>query len=136
MTTTDRPRPRSLTAAAAVGAVFGVMTILSGGSALFGSEAAKAAFGNIVPFVLVFNFCAGFAYVAAGLGLLRGYRWSAWLAVGIAGATLLVFAALAVHIVTGGLYETRTVEAMTLRSIVWITIAMIGCRHFRCFDRS
>lgn len=119
-----------------VGAAFGVLTVLSGGAALFGSPAMKATFGAIVPFVLVFNFCAGFAYIASGFGLLRGHQWGAWLALAIAASTLLVFAALAVHIVSGGLYETRTVEAMTLRSIVWISIAVIACRHFRCFDRA
>jgi hypothetical protein len=39
--------------------------------ALFGTEATRAAAGNAVPFVLWFNFLAGFAYILAGLGLLR-----------------------------------------------------------------
>ena len=35
--------------------LFGVLTILSGGQALFGGEAARAAVGAAVPFVLWFN---------------------------------------------------------------------------------
>ena len=36
---------------------------------LFGGEAARAAAGQFMPFVLWFNFIAGFAYVVAGVGL-------------------------------------------------------------------
>ena len=51
--------------AAIVAIVFGALTIISGGRALFGG----VDMGAVVPFVLWFNFLAGFAYVAAGLGL-------------------------------------------------------------------
>lgn len=51
--------------------IFGVLTVFSGGRALFGGEEAARAAGAIVSFVLWFNFVAGFAYVASGLGLWR-----------------------------------------------------------------
>lgn len=54
--------------AAGVGVVFGALTIVSGGQALFGSAAAQTAVGNAVPFVLWFNFLSGFVYVLVGLG--------------------------------------------------------------------
>ncbi len=40
---------------------FGLLTIKEGGAILFGGEAAQASAGNFVPFVLWFNFLAGFA---------------------------------------------------------------------------
>jgi len=49
-------RPLSLTIAASVAIVFGALTIVAGGRALFGG----ADMGAVVPFVLWFNFCAGF----------------------------------------------------------------------------
>ncbi len=52
-----------------VAVAFGLLTIKEGGTILFGGEAARAAAGNYVPFVLWFNFLAGFAYVVAGIGL-------------------------------------------------------------------
>jgi len=61
-------RSRTLTITAAVATVFGLLTIVSGGRALFGGVDMGAA----VPFVLWFNFLAGFAYVLAGIGLWRG----------------------------------------------------------------
>ena len=49
---------------------FGSLTLISGGSALFGA----VDMGAVVPFVLRFNFIAGFAYVIGGLLLMIGHR--------------------------------------------------------------
>jgi hypothetical protein len=123
---------RALAAGAGLLAIlFGVLTIVSGGQALFGDEAARLAVGNAVPFVLWFNFVAGFAYVGAGIGLLMRLRWSVWLSALIAGATVLVFVAFGIHVLLGGPYEMRTVGAMTLRSLVWIGIAVAASRVMR-----
>ena len=81
-----------------------------------------------VPFVLWFNFLAGFAYVVAGIGLLFKNGWAARVAIAIALATLGVFAAFGVHALSGGAYELRTVVAMTFRSVVWCAIAALGWR--------
>ena len=117
-------------AAALVAAAFGVLTIKSGGSVLFGDGAAAA--GQYVPFVVWFNFLAGFAYVAAGAGLWLGRVWAARLAAALAVATLLVFGAFAVHIAMGGAFEPRTVGAMTLRSFFWLAIATLACASLGC----
>lgn len=126
---TNVPSDRVLRAAAIVAVLFGLMTIASGGSALFGGAAARQAAGAYVPFVLWFNFLAGFAYVAAGAGLWQRRRWGAMLALAIAGATLLVFAAFGVHVLTCGAYETRTVGAMTLRTLLWTAIGWLSWRR-------
>jgi hypothetical protein len=120
-----------LKAAGAIGLVFGLLTIFSGGTALFGGEAARAAVGNAVPFVLWFNFIAGFFYVLAGLGLLLNRSWAVWLSIAIAVATVLVLAAFGLHVAGGGLYEMRTVGAMLLRTAVWAIIAAVGWRSMR-----
>ena len=114
---------------------FGLLTIVSGGRALFGGDAARLSAGAYVPFVLWFNFAAGFAYVAAGAGLWLQRRWAVGLAAAIAVATLLVFAAFGVHVMSGGAYENRTVAAMTLRSAVWLAIAWLSARRPRRQDR-
>lgn len=108
---------------------FGLLTIKEGGTILFGDEAARTAAGNYVQFVLWFNFVAGFAYVLAGAGLWMQQRWAMWLAVAIAAATALTFAAFGVHVYSGGAYEQRTVIAMSLRTLVWVTIAAITWRR-------
>lgn len=105
---------------------FGLLTIKEGGMTLSGDAAAVAAAGNYVPFVLWFNFVAGFAYVIAGIGLWLRRRWAAWLAVAVAAATAIAFVALGAHAASGGAYEQRTVIAMTLRTLVWTAIAVIA----------
>lgn len=117
-----RKRSKWLVALAVVAVVFGLLTIISGGRTLFDAETQRLA-GNYVAFVLWFNFVAGFAYVAAGIGLWFQQRWSVWLAFVIAAATLLVFAAFGLQIWLGGAYEMRTVAAMGLRALTWLAIA-------------
>lgn len=111
---------------ATLAVLFGMLTVVSGGYALFGGQPAKAAVGNAVPFVLWFNFVAGFAYVVAGIGLWKQVRWGVILASFIAAATMIVFAAFGIHVFSGGAYEMRTVGALTLRSLVWIAISVFA----------
>ncbi|NWF36355.1 hypothetical protein [Mariprofundus sp. KV] len=115
--------------AAAVAIIFGILTIKSGGQVLFGDESYRVAAGNYVPFVLWFNFTAGFVYLIAGVGLALRKPWAAGLALVIAVATLLVFAAFGLHIFADGAYEMRTVAAMTLRSTIWTVIFILAYRQ-------
>ena len=104
------------------------MTIREGGAVLFVDGAARAAAGDYVPFVLWFNFLAGFAYVVAGTGLVFRQTWAQRVALVIAAATLVVFVAFGAHIFGGGAFEMRTVVAMTLRSVIWCSIAALSWR--------
>ncbi|WP_254450073.1 hypothetical protein [Aliiroseovarius sp. xm-v-225] len=117
--------------AAIVALAFGALTVLSGGRALFGSAEAQAAVGNAVPFVLWFNFLAGFAYILAGIGLFLRHSPAVWISIGIFASTALVALAFAVHMMQGGAFEMRTVGAMILRTGVWAGISVIAWRHIR-----
>ena len=123
MTTLKHPRGRLISALAIVAVLFGLMTIKEGGAVLLGNEAAVAAAGNYVPFVLWFNFLSGFAYIAAGVGLWLQQRWAVWLSAAIAAAIALAFIGFGMHINSGGAYEQRTVIAMSMRAAVWFAIA-------------
>jgi hypothetical protein len=132
MRTSRNYRTWVVRAAAIVAAVFGAATIRAGGSVLFGDGAQAA--GNVVGFVLWFNFLAGFAYVVAGAGLWMRRHWSAQLALAIGAATALVFGAFGMHVAAGGAFEARTAWAMTLRSVVWILIALLAFRAIKRDD--
>jgi len=110
----------------AVAVVFGLLTIKSGGSVLFIDGVDRQAAGNYVPFVLWFNFIAGFFYIIAGAGLWLQKQWAVRLSIVIVVTTLIVYAALGLFIFSGGLYETRTIMAMALRSILWAFIAIFS----------
>nr|AMP57226.1 hypothetical protein [uncultured bacterium] len=111
-----------------IAVLLGLLTIQEGGAVIFLSETARRAAGQYVPFVVWFNFLAGFAYVIAGIGLWRRQRWATALAATIAASTLIVFIAFGLHVAGGGAYELRTVVAMSLRSAVWIAIAFVAYR--------
>jgi len=116
-------RPRLIGVLAAAAAVFGLLTIASGGMALFGSASARAAYGSVVPFVLWFNFLSGFAYLTAAYGLFTGRWWGGALAIFIAITTLLVFMAFGIAVAVGVPFEMRTVGAMFVRAAFWLGLA-------------
>lgn len=110
---------------AVAAAIFGALTVVSGGLALFGPKVAQDAAGDAVPFVLAFNFAAGFAYLAGALALWLHHPWARVIAWMIAVATLAVFAAFLWAALTGVPYEIRTLGAMTLRAGFWLVIAIL-----------
>ena len=111
--------------------VFGVMTVLTGGRALFGGLESRADFGNAVPFVLWFNFLAGFVYIVAGAGLLQCRRWAVYTSLFVAVTTILVFVAFGVHVLGGGAFERRTIGALTIRSLFWIATTIVSIRAMK-----
>lgn len=119
-------RPVAIWVVAAIAVLFGLLTIKSGGSVIFIDGVDRQAAGNYVPLVVWFNFLAGFVYIIAGAGLWMQKQWAVKLSVLIVAATLIVYAILGLHILSGGLYEMRTVVAVGLRSAVWSVIALVA----------
>lgn len=109
-------------------ALFGLLTIFSGGTALFGGAAAKAAVGDAVPFVLWFNFLAGFVYLLGAFAIYKSTFWAQRIAWLIGTCTLLVFVVLIIMVLGGTPFEWRTIGAMTIRSGFWLAIAFVLSR--------
>ena len=103
---------------------FGSLTLISGGSALFGA----VDMGAVVPFVLWFNFLAGFAYVIGGLLLMTGHRLALPVALTILIATATVFAVFGWRVFAGDAFEMRTVGAMTLRTLFWAAMVWVAMK--------
>jgi hypothetical protein len=123
----------ALRAAAVIAVLFGAATVASGGNVLFGTGAAAA--GRTVPFIVWFNFLAGFAYVVAGVGLWREQPWAPRLALALAVLSAAAFGALAWHIAAGGAFENRTLGAMTVRTLLWAAIATLAFATFPVLRR-
>jgi hypothetical protein len=103
---------------------FGLLTVVSGGTALMGA----IDMGAVVPFVLWFNFLAGVAYLGGGLLLWQGRAMALPVALAILIATLAVFAAFGWRVASGAAYEMRTVGAMALRSGFWAVMSWVAWR--------
>lgn len=116
--------------------LFGIVTLKEGGAVLFFDSAAREAAGNYVPFVLWFNFLAGFVYIAAGVAIALQSYWALRLSFTIASLSLLVLVALGVHIFGGGLYEKRTLIAMTLRTAIWMLAFYYVFRNKQIFIKA
>ena len=110
--------------AGAAAIAFGLLTLISGGSALFGA----VDMGAVVPFVLWFNFLAGFAYVIGGLLLIIGHRLALPVALTILIATATVFAVFGWRVFAGDAFEMRTVGAMTLRTLFWAAMVWVAMK--------
>jgi hypothetical protein len=115
-----------LTIAAAVGVVFGLLSIYAAGMVLFGPQAAQQGAGAHPGFVVWFNFLSGFAYVLAGHAVWNMRPWGAWLALFILASIAAVALGFGIHAASGGAYEIRTVAALGLRFVVWLVIASMG----------
>lgn len=102
---------------------FGVLTLWSGGMVLFGPEMARIAAGQIVPFVLWFNFLSGAVYIVAGVGVFQGRHWGRVLAITLAFALTAVLIAFLVQIALVSGWEMRTLGALSLRLGFWIIVA-------------
>jgi len=126
--TSRKPMWRKIAGGLAI--AFGIATLVEGGGVLFGSPAAVAEAGDVVPFVLFFNFGAGFLYILAGVATLARHTPALWLARLLAVTSVGVLIALLVHIVAGEPYEPRTLVAMSLRSAFWVAQALILPRLF------
>lgn len=126
---TAQRQPRWILAMAVFAGFFGLMTVVSGGSVLLSVGSARIDAGDYVPFVLWFNFLAGFAYVVVAVAIFTARPWAVTGAGAIAGASLLVLVAFLLHVLAGGPFETRTLGAMILRVGVWLGIAWVLYRR-------
>lgn len=124
LTNTAAPRALWVKAMAMIGGAFGVLTVVSATTVLFGPARFGQAAGAFIPFVVWFNLWAGFAYIAAAIGIWRGRGWAFGLALVIAGATAAVAALFALSIAQGAAYEMRTVGALLFRVVLWAAVAV------------
>jgi len=97
---------------------FGLLTLFMSTSVIFDLFGIRAKEGNYVLFVVLANFICGFMYLLSAYGFIKTKIWLTKL-LGTAVFVLAVaFVGLFFHIQSGGIYETKTVEAMTFRTIL------------------
>ena len=111
--------------------VFGLATVFSGGSVALRLGMAPELAGDVIPFVVWFNFAAGFAYLAAAWGIWTERNWARWIAVTIAVATFLVAVGFGIVVTSGQEFEMRTIGALGFRFLVWAGIAVWLIRSTR-----
>lgn len=115
----------ALKALAVFGLIFGIVTLFSGGNVLFGPKSAQAAAGNYFPFVVWFNFLAGFVYIITAACILRRNIMALPLSMLIATCTAITAIAFAQFVSQGVNFEMRTVGALAIRTGFWSVVAYV-----------
>ena len=100
---------------------FALLTLFLSSSVLFDWFGIRAKEGNYVPFIVWANFICSILYLMAVYGFLKFKKWT--LMVLIVSILILIIALIGLyfHINAGGLYETKTINAMFFR----ITITLV-----------
>ncbi|NOQ73392.1 MAG: hypothetical protein GQ574_15405 [Crocinitomix sp.] len=106
--------------------LFGLLTLFLTSSVLLDLFGIRAKEGNYVLVVVWANFIAGILYLLAAIGILQRKTWIVKPLL-VAVAVLIIGQILFfVHIVNGGLYETKTVGAMIFRVAMTVLLAIFA----------
>jgi hypothetical protein len=113
---------------ASVLAAFGLLTLFLSSSVIFDLFGVRAKEGNYVLFIVWANFLSSLFYISAAYGFIASKKWTAPL-LGISTIVLIsAFVGLFIHINAGGIYETKTIGAMTFR--ITLTIVFSALAYF------
>lgn len=113
---------------AALLAAFGLLTLFLSTSLIFDLFGVRASQGDYVFFVVLANFISSIIYIFAAYGLLKTKKWAIQLLTFSVIVLMIAFVGLFIHIIAGGLYETKTIGALTFRIIV--TLGFIALAFF------
>jgi hypothetical protein len=113
---------RKVVAAVAIAAVlFGVVTVIAGARVLLGADP-----GYVVYLPLLrFNSIMGVVYIAVGVIAWRNLRFGVYGAAAILVLNLAALGAISYLYTPNGFIAGTSVQAMTLRTIVWLAFLII-----------
>lgn len=105
---------------------FGLLTLFLSASVIFDLFGIREKEGNYVLFVVWANFISCFLYLFSAFGFIKIKSWTRTL-LSLASIILIAaFIALKIHIINGGIYETKTVGAMVFRFSLTILLTLIA----------
>lgn len=106
--------------------VFGLVTLLASTSIFFDLFGVREQEGNYVLFIVIANFISSIIYLLAAYGWIKNKTWATQL-LSLSSIILIVaFIGLFFHINSGGLYEIKTVYAMTFRTSLTLIFTLIS----------
>lgn len=104
-------------------AAFGLLTLFLSSSVIFDLFGVRAKEGNYVLFIVVSNFISSIIYLVAAYGFMKSKIWTAKLMYIAASVLIVAFAGLFFYINSGGIYETKTIGAMSFRIVLTLGFA-------------
>ena len=109
--------------AASVAVVFSILSIIEGAQVLWGMT--QTEYIMLTP-LLLYNVAMGVVGVFVGIALWLNHRWALLLTTIVAAAHLTVLLVVGVLYFSGGAVAMHSVQAMSIRSVVWLAIAWVA----------
>lgn len=107
-------------------AIFGLLTLFLSGSIIFDCFGMRAKQGNYVLIVVWANFICSILYLFAVYGFIQFRKWAFKVLVASLIILMIAMLGLFVHMIFGGLYETKTIGAILFRIMVTIAFAVFS----------
>ncbi|MGB5363367.1 MAG: hypothetical protein WBN17_08705 [Aureibaculum sp.] len=107
-------------------AIFGLLTLFLSGSIIFDCFGMRAKQGNYVLIVVWANFICSILYLFAVYGFIQFRKWTFKVLVASLIILMIAMLGLFVHMIFGGLYETKTIGAILFRIMVTIAFAVFS----------
>lgn len=106
--------------------LFGIVSVFMTSSVIFDWFGIREMEGNYVLFIVYANLICGFIYLYAAYALWRNRKSAIW-ALGLSSFILFfAFVAFGWYINEGGVYELKTLKAMTFRTLITVAILIIS----------
>jgi len=121
--------------AAIVLIAFGLVTLYLSSSVIFDWFGMRAKEGNYVLFVVWANFISSILYLAAAYGFIKQIKMTFHILSLSASILIIAFVGLFIHIFFGGIYEIKTIGAMTGRIILTLAFVLFAYLKFNKNDK-
>lgn len=106
--------------------LFGLFSLFKSLSIIFDLFHIRESEGNYVLVVVIANLICGIIYLCAGYGLFRSKPWTTKFLFSSAFILLLTFIILVIYIITGGIYEEKTIIAILIRTFITLIFTLIS----------
>jgi drug/metabolite transporter (DMT)-like permease len=105
---------------------FALLTLFLSSSVIFDLFGIREKEGNYVLFVVWSNFISSILYLLAAYGLIKKKKWTTWLLLISTFILITAFIGLNIHANSGGIYETKTINAMLFRISITLGYTIIS----------
>jgi len=106
--------------------VFGLLSMFKSLSIIFNLFHLREIEGHYVLFVVIANLICGIIYLCAGYGIFKEKNWTTNFLFIAAFILIFTFIVLVIYIISGGIYEEKTIIAITIRTFITLVFTLIS----------
>ena len=110
--------------------ILGIVTFLIGFEQLFIQGTYLKLINNYLHFVVWFNFLSGIVYLVTGYGIWHVKPWAVYLSLLIVVFSIIVLAALGVHMFIDGQFRVWQIIEMGIKVLIWSLILIFISKKF------